>query len=84
VPAYSLAIWHGFNLPLLMSVIALAGGVLLYLLLQRACAGLERRRCSAAWRRSASSSARMVFLSWRLARRAEGVLGTGGCSRSFA
>ena len=30
VPAYSLAIWHGFNLPLLMSCIALVGGILLY------------------------------------------------------
>lgn len=29
-PAYSLAIWHGFNEPLLMSVIALLGGVLVY------------------------------------------------------
>ncbi|MGE8356898.1 MAG: hydrogen gas-evolving membrane-bound hydrogenase subunit E, partial [Microvirgula sp.] len=33
-PAYSLAIWHGFNLPLLMSLVALIGGVLLYLWLQ--------------------------------------------------
>ena len=33
-PYYSLAIWHGFNEPLLMSVIALIGGVLLYWLLQ--------------------------------------------------
>jgi multicomponent K+:H+ antiporter subunit A len=32
LPAYSLALWHGFNLPLLMSFIALAGGALLYLL----------------------------------------------------
>lgn len=32
VPNFHLAIWHGFNLPLLMSVIALVGGVLLYLL----------------------------------------------------
>ena len=31
VPVYSLAIWHGFNLPLLMSVIALIGGILLYI-----------------------------------------------------
>lgn len=31
VPTYSLAIWHGFNLPLLMSVIALIGGILLYI-----------------------------------------------------
>ncbi len=32
LPEYSLAIWHGFNLPLLMSVVALVGGVLLYVL----------------------------------------------------
>ncbi|GAB3483170.1 monovalent cation/H+ antiporter subunit A [Marinomonas epiphytica] len=30
VPEYSLAIWHGFNLPLLMSVIALIGGLVVY------------------------------------------------------
>ncbi|GHB00184.1 monovalent cation/H+ antiporter subunit A [Modicisalibacter luteus] len=32
VPEFHLAIWHGFNLPLLMSAIALGGGVVLYLL----------------------------------------------------
>ncbi|MGH7104575.1 MAG: monovalent cation/H+ antiporter subunit A [Acetobacteraceae bacterium] len=32
-PHYSLAIWHGLTLPLLMSAIALSGGVALYLLL---------------------------------------------------
>jgi multicomponent K+:H+ antiporter subunit A len=30
LPEYSLALWHGFNLPLLMSVVALAGGALVY------------------------------------------------------
>src|SRR5690554_1258917 len=30
LPAYSLSIWHGFNLPLLMSVIAMLGGIALY------------------------------------------------------
>lgn len=35
VPEYKLAIWHGFNLPLLMSVIALLGGLALYAGLQR-------------------------------------------------
>jgi len=30
LPQYSLALWHGFNKPLLMSLIALAGGLLLY------------------------------------------------------
>ncbi len=34
-PQYSLAIWHGFNAPLVMSLIALAGGVALYFGLQR-------------------------------------------------
>jgi len=35
LPAYTLAIWHGWNLPLLMSGVAVAGGVLLYVGLQR-------------------------------------------------
>ncbi|MBB3177651.1 monovalent cation/H+ antiporter subunit A [Variovorax sp. Sphag1AA] len=39
LPEYSLAVWHGFNLPLLMSVIALVGGGMLYLLQRR---GRER------------------------------------------
>jgi multicomponent K+:H+ antiporter subunit A len=33
VPAYSLAVWHGLTIPLLMSLIALGGGVALYALL---------------------------------------------------
>ena len=35
LPEYSLAVWHGFNAPLLMSVVALAGGTALYFGLQR-------------------------------------------------
>ncbi|HQZ07433.1 MAG TPA: monovalent cation/H+ antiporter subunit A [Burkholderiaceae bacterium] len=34
-PEYQLAIWHGFNLPLLMSAIAVLGGVGFYVALQR-------------------------------------------------
>lgn len=30
LPPYSLAIWHGFNQPLLMSIVALLGGTLIY------------------------------------------------------
>ncbi|CAG0909299.1 unnamed protein product, partial [Cyprideis torosa] len=30
VPYYSLAIWHGFNIPLLMSFLALLGGIIVY------------------------------------------------------
>ncbi|TCS36536.1 multisubunit potassium/proton antiporter PhaA subunit /multisubunit potassium/proton antiporter PhaB subunit [Paucimonas lemoignei] len=29
-PAHDLAVWHGFNLPLAMSVLALAGGIVIY------------------------------------------------------
>ena len=35
LPAYTLAIWHGLNLPLLMSAVAVVGGVLLYFGLHR-------------------------------------------------
>jgi multicomponent K+:H+ antiporter subunit A len=35
LPGYTLAIWHGFNLPLAMSMIATVGGVALYFGLQR-------------------------------------------------
>jgi multicomponent K+:H+ antiporter subunit A len=36
LPEYHLAIWHGFNMPLLMSAIAVAAGVGIYLWLARA------------------------------------------------
>ena len=35
MPAYSLAVWHGFNLPLLMSLCGIAGGIALYFGLRR-------------------------------------------------
>jgi multicomponent K+:H+ antiporter subunit A len=35
LPPYKLAIWHGLNLPLLMSAVAVAGGVALYFGLQK-------------------------------------------------
>jgi multicomponent K+:H+ antiporter subunit A len=34
-PAHHLAVWHGFNLPLLMSTVALVGGIAMYAGLQR-------------------------------------------------
>ncbi len=34
LPEFSLAIWHGFTLPLAMSFVALAGGIVLYMLLR--------------------------------------------------
>src|SRR5690606_38516800 len=35
LPTYSLSIWHGFNLPFLMSVLGLLGGIVLYFGLRR-------------------------------------------------
>ncbi|WP_422846482.1 monovalent cation/H+ antiporter subunit A [Acidovorax sp. M2(2025)] len=34
LPAYSLAVWHGFNTPFVMSLVALGGGAALYALLR--------------------------------------------------
>jgi multicomponent K+:H+ antiporter subunit A len=76
-PEYSLAVWHGFSLPLLMSVIALTAGILLYLVLQpylrkgREGPPLIRRLEG---RRLFERA--MVFVSWRLAGALEGLLGT--------
>ena len=41
MPAYSLAVWHGFNRPLVMSLLAMSGGVAVYLLLRK---GLDTGR----------------------------------------
>ena len=35
LPEYSLAIWHGWNAPIVMSLIATSGGILVYLLLRK-------------------------------------------------
>ncbi len=35
LPAYSLAVWHGFNAPFIMSLVAVAGGIVGYLILRR-------------------------------------------------
>jgi len=76
-PDYSLAVWHGLNLPLLMSMVALAAGVALYLALQsRLREGMDGppliRRLDA----QRLFERMMVFLSWRLARALERMLGT--------
>ncbi|WP_290523321.1 monovalent cation/H+ antiporter subunit A [Alcanivorax sp.] len=52
LPDYHLAVWHGFNLPLLMSFIATAGGVLIY---------TQRRRLFDLWTRVPQLDAKLVF-----------------------
>lgn len=77
VPYYSLAIWHGFNLPLVMSMAATAAGIVLYLLLQRRLrSGLERPPLLGRLEGQRIFERVMVFVSWRLARRTEGLVGT--------
>jgi multicomponent K+:H+ antiporter subunit A len=41
-PAYSLAVWHGFTIPLLMSFVALLGGIALYVLFRAKLNDTER------------------------------------------
>ncbi|HEX7128231.1 MAG TPA: monovalent cation/H+ antiporter subunit A [Thermodesulfobacteriota bacterium] len=76
-PAYSLAIWHGVTLALVMSVAALAGGVVVYLLLQ----GYLSRSAEGAPLLRALEGRRiferaLVALSWRWGRALEERLGT--------
>ncbi|WP_377806783.1 monovalent cation/H+ antiporter subunit A [Azospirillum sp. A29] len=76
-PEYSLAVWHGFNLPLVMSMAAFAAGLILYRLLQSHLAkGIEGPPLIRSLEGRRMFERTMVFLSWRLARTAEGVLGT--------
>ncbi|MGF7211378.1 multicomponent K+:H+ antiporter subunit A [Skermanella aerolata] len=76
-PDYSLAVWHGFNLPLLMSFTALAAGIVLYLALQRHLRkGTEGPPLIRRLEGRRMFERTMVFLSWRLARSLEGVFGT--------
>ena len=76
-PEYSLAVWHGFNTPMLMSVIALVGGLLIYLALQRY---LARSVDGAPYLRNLKGQRIferiLVTISWRMARWAEANLGT--------
>ncbi len=76
-PQYSLAIWHGLNLPLAMSTIALVCGALLYLAIKG-----YLRRCAEGPPLFRLLEGRHIFeralvvLSWKWARSAERGLGT--------
>jgi multicomponent K+:H+ antiporter subunit A len=76
-PEYSLSVWHGFNLPLMMSLVALAGGTALYFVLRHylaTCADgppiFRRLRGQRIFERI------LVEVSWRWARLAEQRIGT--------
>ncbi|GLQ37587.1 monovalent cation/H+ antiporter subunit A [Rhizobium albus] len=76
-PVYSLSIWHGFNLPLAMSIVALLGGIVLYMALKSYLDWCEegppifrRLKGQRIFERI------LVAVSWRWARVAERFLGT--------
>ncbi len=76
-PVYSLAIWHGFTVPLLMSVIALVAGAVLYFFLRTYLSASEegppyirRLKGQRIFERV------MVSVAWRWARQLEVWLGT--------
>jgi multicomponent K+:H+ antiporter subunit A len=75
-PPYSLSVWHGFTPELLMSTVAVCGGVALYFLLHpylRVRDGPPLLRHINAQR---VFDRVLVFMSWRLARRLESIFGT--------
>ena len=77
VPVYSLAAWHGFTPELLMSVVALAGGVAVYFMLRPyLLSGIEGPPVLRHLRAQRIFDRVLVILSWRLARWLEGALGT--------
>lgn len=76
-PEYSLAIWHGFNLPLLMSLGALVVGVIFFLCLKNYLATSEEGPPYVRNLNGQRIFERiMVAISWRWARLLEGYLGT--------
>jgi multicomponent K+:H+ antiporter subunit A len=76
-PEYSLAIWHGFNLPLFMSITALIGGAVLYLAMKN-----YLQRCAEGPPLVRTFDGRRIFdgvlvtVSWKWARFVESYLGT--------
>ncbi|QIB32723.1 monovalent cation/H+ antiporter subunit A [Ancylobacter pratisalsi] len=77
MPAFSLALWHGFTLPLLMSFIALLGGIALYFALRPYLrSGIEGPPVIRELKGQRIFEKVLVTISWQWARAAEAVLGT--------
>ena len=76
-PYYSLALWHGFNVPLLMSFVALGGGVLLYIVLRKRFNLLQRDQVPLLYRFNGKQAYESTMLELRsAASRLERLLGT--------
>ena len=76
-PKYSLAVWHGFTFPLLMSGVALPAASQPYLLLRKNLRTARGRAAPVAAHGAAHIFERvLVMVSWRWARALERILGT--------
>jgi multicomponent K+:H+ antiporter subunit A len=76
LPEYSLRVWHGFTPELLMSLVAICGGLALYFVLRPfllVCDGPPLLRHIKGQR---IFDLALIAVSWRLAKALEGVLGT--------
>ncbi|HWU18948.1 MAG TPA: monovalent cation/H+ antiporter subunit A [Devosia sp.] len=76
-PYYSLSVWHGFNIPLAMSFIALVGGALLYLALYNYLnRGIEGPPLIRHLKGQRIFERVLVTISWKWAKALEKLLGT--------
>ncbi|WP_455477840.1 monovalent cation/H+ antiporter subunit A [Bartonella sp. B10] len=76
-PSYSLAVWHGFNTPLIMSLVALSGGVLLYAIGHRYFLSCDDGPPFFRHLKGTRIFERiLVIISWKWARTAESLLST--------
>ena len=76
MPEYSLALWHGFTPALLMSFVAMAGGLVVYMMLRRYLLTHEGPPLLGRINAKRIFDWVLVALSWRLARWLENKLGT--------
>lgn len=76
-PTYSLALWHGFNTPLIMSMIALFGGILLYIMARKYLKSCDEGPPFFRHLKGQRIFERvLVTISWKWARTAEAFLST--------
>ena len=76
-PSYSLAVWHGFTPALLMSLVATAGGIVIYLSMLRYLSGnIEGAPLLRELKGKRLFERAIVFLSWRWAKGLEQVVST--------
>ena len=76
-PSYQLAVWHGFTTPLVMSLVALAGGAVLYALLQKYLSrGVDKVPLLPPADGRRIFDRVLLVVSWRWARRLDAMLAT--------